>query len=61
MHHRKMRAYGEREHGGKYIIDDYTFSRNHAKAVNIRHTKRLLKKKTRQKSRSEIYQIIQKP
>lgn len=45
-----MRAYGEREHGGKYIIDDYTFSRNHVKAVNIRRTKRLLKKKARQKA-----------
>lgn len=59
MHHRKMRAYGEREHGGKYIIDDYAFSRNHTKAINIRRTKRLLKKKARQKSRRGLIKLKQ--
>lgn len=48
---RKMAAYGEREHGGKYVLDGYTFSRNHTKAVTIRRWKRNLKKKARQKAR----------
>lgn len=25
--HRRMSAYGEREHGGRYILDDYTWVR----------------------------------
>ena len=28
MSRRKMHAYGERESGGRYILDDYDFSRN---------------------------------
>lgn len=48
---RKMAAYGEREHTGRYALDDYTFSRNHTKAVTIRRWKRNLKKKARQKAR----------
>lgn len=48
---RKMNAYGEREHTGKYALDDYAFSRNHTKAVTIRRWKRNLKKKVRQKAR----------
>lgn len=48
---RKIRAYGENEHGGKYILDNYCFSRNHTKAVTIRRWKRDLKKKARQKNR----------
>lgn len=43
--HRRMPAYGEREHGGRYILDDYTWSRNHTKAGTIRRWKRNLKKK----------------
>lgn len=35
MGHRKMPAYGEREHGGRYILDEYEWSRNHCKAVTI--------------------------
>lgn len=31
MGHRKMSAYGEREHNGRYVLDDYEFSRNHTK------------------------------
>lgn len=42
-----MPAYGEHEHGGKYILDDYTWSRNHTKAETIRRWKRNLKKKAR--------------
>lgn len=42
-----MSAYGEREHGGRYILDDYTWSRNHTKAETIRRWKRNLKKKDR--------------
>lgn len=48
---RKMKAYGEKEHGGHYVLDDYDFSRNHTKAVTIRRWKRLLKKKARQNHR----------
>ena len=40
-----MRAYGEREHGGKYILEDYTWSRNHRRAETIRRWKRNLKRK----------------
>lgn len=45
--HRRMGAYGEREHSGKYVLDDYSWSRNHTKAVTIRRWKRNLKKKAR--------------
>lgn len=37
--HRRMPAYGECEHGGRYILDDYTWSRNlkkKARAANAR-------------------------
>lgn len=44
---RKMRAYGEMEHTGKYVLEDYQFSRNHTKGVTIRRWKRTLKKKAR--------------
>lgn len=49
-----MRAYGEREHHGKYVLDDYTFSRNHRKAVTIRRWKRNLKRKARKYNRSRL-------
>lgn len=32
MGHRKMAAYGEREHNGRYALEDYEYSRNHTKA-----------------------------
>lgn len=48
---RKMHAYGEREQNGRYVLDDYYFSRNHTKAVTIRRWKRKLKKKARQRNR----------
>lgn len=48
---RKMAAYGEKEHKGKYILDDYSFSRNHTKGCTIRRWKRNLKKKARQSSK----------
>ena len=48
---RKMKAYGEKEHGGHYVLDDYGYSRNHTKAVTIRRWKRLLKKKARKNYR----------
>ena len=51
MGHRKMPAYGEREHGGRYILDEYEWSRNHCKAVTIRRWKRDLKKKARAHNR----------
>lgn len=51
MSHRKMPAYGEREHGGRYILDDYCWSRNHCRAVTIRRRKRNLKKKARARLR----------
>lgn len=45
MGHRKMSAYGEREHNGRYVLDDYEFSRNHTKAETIRRWRRDLKRK----------------
>lgn len=52
--HRRMPAYGEREHGGKYVLDDYEWSRNHTKAVTVRRWKRNLKKKARAARRRMI-------
>ncbi|WP_251389768.1 hypothetical protein [Mediterraneibacter agrestimuris] len=54
MAHRKMPAYGEREHGGRYILDDYCWSRNHCRAATIRRWKRNLKKKARAKTRMQL-------
>lgn len=56
--HRRMPAYGEREHGGRYILDDYHFSRNHAKAVSVRRGKRNLKKKARADRRQLISRLM---
>ena len=53
-----MPAYGEREHGGRYILDDYVFSRNHNKAERIRRWKRDLKKTAREHNRRVMYQAI---
>lgn len=47
MGHRKMSAYGEREHNGRYVLDDYEFSRNHTKAETIRRWRRDLKKESK--------------
>lgn len=55
--HRRMPAYGEREHGGKYVLDDYEWSRNHTKAVTIRRWKRSLKKKARAARRRMLGRI----
>ena len=46
-----MHAYGEREHGGKYVLDDYCWSRNHTKAITIKRWKRDLKKKARNRNK----------
>lgn len=54
MGHRKMPAYCGREHGGKYILDDYCWSRNHTKAETIRRWKRNLKKKARAGLRMQL-------
>ena len=59
MGHRKMPAYGEREHGGRYVLDDYVFSRNHNKAVRIRRWKRDLKKRARAHNREVVHQAMQ--
>jgi hypothetical protein len=56
---RKMPAYGEREHSGKYVLDDYTYSRNHQKASTIRRWKRNLKKKARQSMRRVLHKASQ--
>lgn len=37
--------------GGRYILDDYDFSRNHTKAQTIKRWKRNLKKKARSERR----------
>lgn len=44
---RKLKAYGEKEHRGRYVLDDYEFSRNHTKAVTIRRWRRHLKQHAR--------------
>lgn len=44
---RKLKAYGEKERGGHYILDDYEFSHNHTKAVTIRRWRRHLKQYAR--------------
>lgn len=44
MGRRKMAAYGEREHNGRYALEDYEYSRNHTKAETIKRWKRNLKK-----------------
>lgn len=59
MGHRKMPAYGEREHGGRYVLDDYVFSRNHNKAERIRRWKRDLKKRARAHNREVVHQAMQ--
>lgn len=51
MGHRKMAAYGEREHNGRYALEDYEYSRNHTKAETIKRWKRNLKKKARRIAR----------
>lgn len=50
--HRRMPAYGERECSGRYVLDDYCWSRNHTRAETIRRWKRNLKKKARAKNRT---------
>lgn len=55
---RKMKAYGERESHGHYILDDYTFSRNHTKAITIRRWRRTLKKKGRIAWKQTIRQFV---
>lgn len=59
MGHRKMPAYGEREHGGRCILDEYEWSRNHCKAVTIRRWKRDLKRKARVHNRRVMHQAMQ--
>lgn len=51
---------GEREHGGRYILDEYEWSRNHCKAVTvtIRRWKRDLKKKARAHNRRVMHQAM---
>lgn len=56
---RKMRAYDDDKHSGKYVLDDYTFSRNHTKAVTIRRWKRNLKKKARSYMRQRLYKEME--
>lgn len=58
MSKRKMSAYGEKESNGAYILDDYTFSRNHNKATAIRRWKRNLKKRARSCSRQELHNAM---
>lgn len=57
-HRRKMKAYGEREHGGHYVLDDYEWSRNHHKAVTIRRWKRGLKQKARSAKRAMLHKAL---
>lgn len=59
--HRRMRPYGEREHGGHFVLDDYSWSRNKNKAITIRRWKRNLKKKARAKNRPAMYRAMRDP
>ena len=59
--HRRMRAYGEEEHGGRFILDQYSWSRNNSKAVTIRRWKRGLKKKARAKNRAAMRRATRDP
>lgn len=54
--HRRMPVYGEMEHGGGYVLDEYTWLRNHHRAETIRRWKRNLKKHSRAKNRMRIAQ-----
>lgn len=56
-----MRAYGEAEHGGHFILDHYSWSRNNSNAVTIRRWKRGLKKKARAKNRAAMYRAMRDP
>ena len=59
--HRRMRAYGEAEHGGHFTRDHYSSSRNNSNAVTIRRWKRGLKKKARAKNRAAMYRAMRDP
>ena len=55
-----MPAYGGEEHGSRYVLDEYRWSRNHCKAVTIRRWKRDLKKKARARITAGVmHQAIQ--
>ena len=56
--HRKMHAYGERDHGGSYVLYDYEFSHNHTTSVTIRRWKRHLKKYDRRASKKLCKSIL---
>ena len=45
--HRRMTPYGVKESKGKYVLDDYDYSRKSTRAHTIRRWKRNLKKKAR--------------
>lgn len=50
-----MKAYGERECRGRYVLEDYEWSRNHNRAISIRRWKRNLKKKARAYTREKLH------
>lgn len=56
---RRKRAYGENEHRGRYVLDDYQWSRNHHKAVTIRRWKRDLKQKARSAKRAMLHKAME--
>lgn len=54
-----MKAYGEIEWHGKYVLDDFGgWSRNHNKASSIRNWKRPLKKRARQVCKANLRRMI---
>ena len=55
---RKLRAYGEKEHRGHYVIDDYQFSHNHTKSITIRRWKRHLKQHARRYGKKTCYDYL---
>lgn len=53
MGHRKMAAYGEREHNGRYALEDYEYSRNHTKAETMENIMRIPKNVENQQGNPE--------
>lgn len=59
--HRRLKPYGEREQRGRFILDDYSWSLNHTKAVTIHRWKWNLKKKARANNRANLRKAMNHP
>ena len=54
MGHRKMSAYGEREHNGRYVLDDYEFSRNQKMEKRLKKESKIPQEKRNLQSDAEL-------